>query len=238
MSDSDRERKIEEMSKQLDEVPEGQIAKTNLLAVLELIPTLGGFIATLANDLIPDWKLRRLNKFVATLSIDLNDLKNRIDVDSLKREEFGYMFEKTFRAVALNYQVEKLDALRNALLNSMIETDIRQDVKEYLLHLAESMDTLHIRFLSLLRNPSEYYKNKHVPDNPYGSMLTELRKCFPELSDGASQAIWNDLHSYGILNTEPQYLGALAASSPGCEVLDGRLTEFGNLFLRFITKPS
>jgi hypothetical protein len=125
MPNSNREREIAELSKQLDEVPEGQTAKTSLLAVLELIPTLGGFIATLANDLIPDWKLRRLHRFVATLSLDLNDLKERIDVDTLKKEEFGYMFEKTFRAVALNYQTEKLDALRNALLNSMIETDIR-----------------------------------------------------------------------------------------------------------------
>jgi hypothetical protein len=111
-------------------------------------------------------------------------------------------------------------------------------MKEYLLHLAENMETVHIRFLVLLRSPSEYYKNNQVPSNPYGSILTELRKCFPELSDDAIRAIWNDLYSYGILNTESQYLGALAVSSPGCELLNDRLTEFGKLFLRFITKPS
>jgi hypothetical protein len=238
MSASDRERKIEEIAKKLDETPAGQLAKVNLLAVLELVPMVGGTFATLTNELIPDWKLRRLNRFVAALSIDLEDLKDRISLDYLKKEEFGYLFEKTFRAVSANYQAEKLDALRNLLLNSMLRTDMKQDLKEYLLHLTESLGVLHMRFLVLLRDPSEYYSNKHLPDNPYGSMMTELHKCFPELTDGAIHAVWNDLYNCGILNTESKVLGIGAASSPRCQVLNGRLSDFGKLFLSFVTKPS
>jgi hypothetical protein len=56
--------------------------------------------------------------------------------------------------------------------------------------------------------------------------MIELRKCFPELADGAIRAVWNDLYNYGILNTESYFLDVGAASS-GCQVLDERLSDFG-----------
>jgi hypothetical protein len=49
----------------------------------------------------------------------------------------------------LNYQVEKLDALRNILLNSMFRTDIEQEVKEYLLNVVENLTNLHIRLVRI-----------------------------------------------------------------------------------------
>jgi hypothetical protein len=238
LSESDKEGKITAIAKQLDETPVEQMAATNLRAVIAIIPFVGGAFSTLATELIPNWKLQRLNRFVAALKVDLESLGARIDAEYLGKEEFGYVFEKTFRAVVLNYQDEKLEALRNVLLNSMLRVDMKQDLKEYLLHLTESLGILHMRFLALLRDPSEYYRDKNLPDNPYGSMMTELHKCFPELADGAIRAVWNDLYNYGILNTESKVLGVGAASSPGCQVLNGRLSDFGNLLLSFITKPS
>jgi hypothetical protein len=237
LSDSDREETIVAISKQLDETSAGQMAATNLRAVIAMIPFVGGAFSTLATELIPNWKLQRLNRFVAALKVDLEALGNRIDIQYLKKEEFGYILEKTFRAVVLNYQDEKLGALRNVLLNSMVRTDIKQDVKEYLLHLTESLDTLHMRFLALLRNPSEYYRNKQLQDNPHGSMMTELRKCFPELADGTMRAVWNDLYNYGIVSVTPNLLGA-GISPIGSEALVGRLSEFGKLLVDFIGSPS
>jgi hypothetical protein len=173
--------------------------------------------------------------------VNLDRLGSKVDAEYLKREEFGHIFERTFRAVALNYQTEKLDALKNALLSSMVRTDIRQDMKEYLLHLIETFDSLHMRFLVLLRNPAEYYRREKIPDpspSSYGSVMAELRRCLPDLGDGSIHAVWNDLYNYGIVNTDPNDLKAHAYSSPvGSEALVGRLSEFGKLVVSFAMQP-
>lgn len=234
-----KEDKIVAISKQLGETPAEQLAAANLRAILALIPFVGGAFSTLASELIPNWKLERLLRFVAALKVDLEALGNRIDGEYLKKEQFGYIFEKTFRAILLNYQIEKLDALRNVLLNSMLRTDIRQDVKEYLLHLAESLDTLHMRFLAVLQNPMEYYRKKQLTDvdSLGGSMMTELRRCFPELSDGGIHAVWNDLYNYAIVGATSNNLGVMI-SSTGSRALTGQLSDFGKLLVSFIGSPN
>lgn len=241
MSDSDREEKIVKISKQLGETTPEQMAATNLRAVIALIPFVGGALNTLATELIPNWKMDRLYRFVGALKVNLDRLGSKVDAEYLKREEFGHIFERTFRAVALNYQTEKLDALKNALLSSMVRTDIRQDMKEYLLHLIETFDSLHMRFLVLLRNPAEYYRREKIPDpspSSYGSVMAELRRCLPDLGDGSIHAVWNDLYNYGIVNTDPNDLKAHAYSSPvGSEALVGRLSEFGKLVVSFAMQP-
>jgi len=249
MSVSDRERKIEEISKKLDETPAGQLAKTNFLAILELIPMVGGLFATLTNELIPDWKLGRLHKFAATLSVDLDDLKDRIDVEYLKREEFGYIFEKTFRAVLLYYQAEKLGALRNALLNSMLRTDVKQDVKEHLLGVIENLSTLHMGVLRVVDSgaPSTYgsgWETLRV------TTMTELRTLLlraslPDLDRDTIRAIWNELHNYGVFSVsfdEPILYRLHAPEESGLEAflaLGFRdvLSKFGKLLISFVKSP-
>lgn len=199
---------------------------------------MGGALNTLATELIPNWKMERLHRFVAALKVDLDTLGSKIDAEYLKREEFGHIFERTFRAVVLNYQSEKLDALKNALLSSMVRADIKQDMKEYLLHIIESLDTLHMRFLALLQNPTQYYLRKAIPDADGfgGSMMGELCRCFSDLNDGTIRAVWNDLYNYGIVSAAPNNLGVMI-SSTGSRALVGQLSEFGKLVVSFAMQP-
>jgi hypothetical protein len=69
LSDSDREKKIVKISKQLGETTPEQMAATNLRAVIALIPFVGGALNTLATELIPNWKMDRLYRFVGALAL-------------------------------------------------------------------------------------------------------------------------------------------------------------------------
>jgi hypothetical protein len=191
--------------------------------------------------MIPDWKFKRLSTFVAHLSVDIESIKERIQLDYLKKEEFGFLFEQTFRAVLENYQVEKLDALRNILLNSMVSADVNQEMKEYLLGLVGRLGSLHMRFVSLLEDPTSFYKTHEVQDENSqgaigGSIIQELRKCFTAMTDDGIRAVWNDLYNNALVNTEARSLGGMI-SARGSRALEGRLTEFGRLFVRFIRSP-
>jgi hypothetical protein len=240
LSTSDKEEKITALSKELDKTPAKELAATAIRAAIDALPFVGGPISTLVEELIPNWKLQRLQRFVAALRVDLESLGSKIDVECLRKEEFGYLFEKTFRGVIMNYQAEKLDALKNILLNSMIATDVKQELKEYLLSVLENLSSLHMRFIALLEAPSEFYKSKGLQDGSAvlgGSLIQEMRKCFPELDDNTIRAVWSDLYNYGIVNTQANVLGAMI-SSTGSKALEGRLSEFGRLLTRFIRSPS
>jgi hypothetical protein len=241
MTDSDRESKVAAIAQKLDKTPGSELAATAIRAAVDAIPIVGGSLSTLIEQLIPDWKFKRLLTFVAELSVDVESVKERIQLDYLKKEQFGFLFEQTFRAVLENYQVEKLDALRNVLVNSMVSMDVNQEMKEYMLGLVGRLGSLHMRFVSLLEDPAIYYKTHGVQDEVSqvgigGSMIQELRKCFTEMTDESIRAVWNDLYNYALVNTEGRTLGVMI-SDRGSRALKGCLTEFGRLLVRFIRSP-
>jgi hypothetical protein len=239
MSASERDQKITAIVKKLDKTPAKEHIPTLLRAAIEAIPCVGGTFSTLIEELIPNWKMERLQRFVAELAVDLESLAGNIDLGYLRREEFGYLFEETFRIVLFEYREEKLAAFRNILLNSMVRTDVKQELKEYLFSTVRDLGSLHMRFIALLENPREFYGARGVRDDASaigGSIIEELRRCFPELDDPTIRAVWNDLRNSEIVSMEARNLGAMISSS-GSKALEGHLTEFGRLLTSFIRSP-
>ncbi len=239
MSSDEREQKIAAIVKRLDETPGKQYVGTVVRAAIELIPYVGGSFSTLMEELIRNWKMQRLQRFVAELALDFKSLGERVNLEYVKKEEFGYLFEQTFRVVLENYQSEKLEAFRNILLNSTVRTEVRQELKEYFLNLARNITPVHFRFISLLANPADYYRARGLQDERGaigGSIMQELRKCFPEHEDATIRSVWNDLYNYGIVNTDTDGIGAMMSVS-GSQALERRLSSFGQLFVNFIKSP-
>jgi hypothetical protein len=240
MSQTDRESKVAAIVQKLGNTPGKELATTAIRAAVDAIPIVGGSLSTLIEQMIPEWRFKRLLTFVAELSVDIEACKDRIRLDYLSKEQFGFLFEQTFRAVLENYQVEKLEALRNILVNSMVSSDVNQEMKEYMLGLVGRLGSLHMRFVSLLEDPPDYYRSHEVEDNSSqlvgGSIMQELRKCFMTMTDDTIRAVWNDLYNYALVNTEARNLGAMI-SARGSRALEGRLTEFGRIFVRFVRSP-
>ena len=61
-------------------------------------------IASLLTDYIPTARAQRLEQFVEQIAEDLYRSQNQVDAKYLKTEDFAFMFEKSFRAVAENSQ--------------------------------------------------------------------------------------------------------------------------------------
>jgi hypothetical protein len=240
MTDSDRESKVAAIVQKLDKTSGSDILATAFRAAVDAIPIVGGSLSTLVDQMIPDWKLKRLLTFVAELALDIESLQDKLDKDYIKTEEFGYIFEQTFRAVLQEHQNEKLQALKNVLLNSMVRKDVNQEMKEYMLNTLRKLDSIHMRFIGLLDNPAAYYKTKALSDGspiPGGSMINEMRRCFPELNESVIRAVWNDLFTYGITNTDANSLGGMISTS-GSKALESRLSQFGRLLVDFAKSPA
>jgi hypothetical protein len=158
-------------------------------------------------------------------------------LDYVKTEEFGYLFEQTFRGVLEEYAGEKLFVLKSMLLNSMVRGDVKQETKEYMLSVVRSLSVIHLRVLGMLDNPALYYQSRGLQDGGMaigGSRMAELRKCFPDYDESVIRAVWSDLYRYGLVVASE--LGTMISSS-GSRALQGLITPFGQLLIAFIKKP-
>lgn len=239
---------IDERQKRVNEILaplEGKSAQEVLFALgkgaISAIPYAGGVIAEVVGIIGPDFRLRRLRQFVAELAYDLEQLKEKIDSEYVRTEEFAHVIEKTFRGVAENYQKEKLNALRAVLLNSCIKTDIDQELKEYLLDITLQLSTLHVRLIRILRDPQGFYAAEKIRDSRDmaqigGSVGESLKECLPDVPEGYVRSVWNDLYNMNVVYLEPRHLGVMIGGK-GSKALEGKLTDLGKQLAFFITNP-
>src|ERR1700690_4440528 len=109
-----------------------------------------GAIASLMTDYIPTTKANRLEEFAEQVAKDLYHLRDSVNAAYLQTDDFAFMFEQSFRAVAEHPQKEKLEAFRGILVNSATIKGYTEEEKEYFLNLAMNLSTLHIRILKFM----------------------------------------------------------------------------------------
>lgn len=196
-----------------------------------------GAIASLVTDYIPTAKAKRLEEFAEQVAEDLYRLQNSVNVEYLKTDDFAFMFEQSFRAVAEHPQQVKLEAFRGILVNSATIKGYSDEEKEYFLNLAMNLSTLHIRILKFMAMPEKYLKEEGIPkENISGSFGNFFPVAIPGVSLEVIRSAFGELNRYGFTNTSESIFGTVTAGQ-GLELLRGRVTELGNRFIRFCTAP-
>lgn len=123
------------------------------------IPILGPAISNLFSEYIPERRQERLYEFLDNFLTELKYLKKdnaaKIDIDYLYSEEFGYIFEETLHMVTKAYQKEKIAAFKNILINSLLDKQVNQDIKEIYLHLVDELTDFDIFILKKIHEGYE-----------------------------------------------------------------------------------
>lgn len=134
------------MNKKIEELKKSNIqdrVRSLFLNYVGSIPQIGPALATLFGEYIPERRQERLYKFLDDFLRELEKLKKnnaeKIDIEYLYSEEFGYIFEETLQLVTKAYQKEKILAFKNILINSLLDREINQDIKEIYLHLVDEL---------------------------------------------------------------------------------------------------
>jgi len=192
-----------------------------------------GAIASLMTDYIPAARSQRLEEFAEQIADDLRRLQDRVIVEYLKTDEFAFMFEKCFRAVAENPQQEKLEAFRGILVNSAIRKDLSGEEKEFFLNLAMNLSTLHIRILRFMATPEEFLNAAGIPQaNIQGGFSHFFPVALPGVKLDVIRSAFGDLYRYGLISTDQSIFGTMTAGQ-GLQLLKGRVTELGQNFIGF-----
>ncbi|MBU0967722.1 MAG: hypothetical protein KKA54_15225 [Proteobacteria bacterium] len=237
---ADADKSLEALSKTLGQSAPMDHARTIVLAALNAVPIVGGSFATLVNAYIPERKHKRLLEFIEKVAQNVDELKDRVSNEYVATDEFAFLFERTFQGALDNYQKEKLDAFRAALLNALVApADLNAETRELYIRLVNDLTPRHIRILRALIDPPGFDQAHGMRVGSGGGMSTSLisvlRKLFPEYAEAEIDYIVADLDSLALTRMHTALRTIM--TDTGIHQLEGRLTKFGQDFVLFITLP-
>jgi len=213
----------------------GDTAYTVVKAGISAIPGLGGPAAEVFAAIIEPPLTKRRVEWVQSIAEGLQELEKKVKDFSLdqlsQNESFVTTLLQASQTAIRNHQKEKLEALRNAVLNSALYSSPDEDMRLMFIGFIDTVTAWHIRLL-------KYFS---VSRGPYiGSEsdmmhfeLDFLESDFPQLKGQRSFYGWiiRDLSSKELLST------MVVDMANADDIVELRLTELGSQFLKFIISP-
>lgn len=217
------------------------VAHTIVKSAVASVPLVGGAAAEAFSLIINEPLSKRRDEWIESVVAALKNLEKQVDgfsVENLKDDESFITAVVHASQIAIRtHQREKLNALKNALLNSALPNSPDDDLKLIFLDYVNSATEWHLRILNFLDDPSRYYEANEiaVPNMSAGTISTVMVAALNDLRDrrGFYDLIVKDLHAKGLLGID-----SLHTMMTGNGIMQSRTTDFGRQFLGFISAPN
>lgn len=213
-----------------------------LKTALSALPLVGGPAAELFAAIIAPPLARRRDDWLEALAEGLSALKEKVasvTPESLANNEaFVSVVMQASRAALQTHQKEKLEALRNAVLNVAAGRAPDEDQQAMFMSYIETLTTWHIRMLKFFDAPMRMAAacGARTDYSIAGALAQPLEDVFPKLRGQRDfyDQIARDLKARGFLNSADDILHVMMS---GSGMSAKRTTETADRFLAFITSP-
>ncbi|GJE29536.1 hypothetical protein [Methylobacterium organophilum] len=182
----------------------------------------------------------RRNNWFNSIGEGLRELQDRLDgfdPNHLgENEEFVSIVFETTQMAMKTHRAEKLEALRNVVLNTAAGVQIDDVLRGAFLVYVDRFSGLHLRVLKMLSNPAAVPAMVARAENMMmGSLSTVLFAALPEIGENERllRRVVKDLEDEGLTDG-----AALNTTMSGGGLLAKRSTAEGDGFLRFISEPA
>ncbi len=214
-------------------------AHTLAKAVISAQPDYGVYAAELFDIVIAPPLAKRRDKWLEELARAVRDLQSKIPgfkIENLSENEMFITAVMHATAVAMkNHQKEKLDALRNAVLNSALSNSPATDLQLIFLGWVDSLTPLHLGLLTVLSDPAswEYTVVPEQKPGTMGSLANVIYLGFPALRAQGTIAdkVMNDIANEGLVGS------SVSRMVKGYMIMAPQVTDLGIQFLAFISEP-
>jgi hypothetical protein len=183
------EDKTEKLKDQLDHVLNSDSDKSEInykarRAIVEVIPNLGPLFSYFYQKHVVSPSSKRLNDFYQALVDALCEISAKVACLDFDSPSFTTTFMYAIQIASRNHQEEKLSALRNAVINSVIIPPLDDDIQKIFLNLIDDFTPSHIRVLSAIYKYG-LKKNKYgAVDNEWKEVDNEyIEEKFPDISN-------------------------------------------------------
>ncbi len=218
----------------------GDVAHALVKAGISAIPIAGAPAAEIFALIVTPPYERRRDEWIQSVGNGLKELAEKVEgfkIEELSQNEtFITTVTHASQAAIRNHQKEKLDALRNAVLNAALPNPPQEDLQLMFLNFIDSFMPWHLAILKFFDNPKEWGQRHGITYQSYGmgSPSTILEKSFTELNGKRDlyDLFVKDLFSRGLMSTD-----SLHTSMSESGMFASRTTDMGKQFLKFITSP-
>jgi hypothetical protein len=229
-----------------------------------VFPFLGAGV-TLFELITTPLRTKRLSDWLEQLRLQINELSQIVatltPAGLAEDEAFNAAFFQAAQAVLRTHQKEKLDALRNAVVNVALGQETNADRQAQFLAFADRFTAAHLTLLRFFQDPAAHFEQRHipVPAVPIGANLLAyelVRAALPELHHQLQsaekertasafqtfQALFDDLTAAKLVALQ-QIKGGTAwivprfATQPTPYPVNSVITHLGEDFLAFISEP-
>jgi hypothetical protein len=219
----------------------GDIGREVARAIASAIPVVGGPAQVLLENVFSAPLDKRKHAWLEQLADVITEIQQRMD--GLTPEKLAT--NEAFVTVALQasqiamrtHQQEKLQALRNAVLNSALPNPPEEDEQFIFLRLIDQLTRWHLRVLVMLNSPDEWMTRNGIPKPNWGAAFVSMfiEHCFPHLPGKQEfyDQIVRDLQNDGLITQGRSMRMNLVV--PG--EMDSRTTDRGKRFLGFVSVP-
>jgi len=216
----------------------GEIVAKAAEAGLGSVPLVGNALAVAFVTAL-NWRLNeRREKWLTELAEAVDKLGERVgdlDIETLAdNDRFVDAVVAATRTVEHTHQDEKINALRNAVLNSVAPDAPDADTQAIFLDLIDRYTPSHLRLLTLWDDPTAWFASHDLapPQGVMaGSRALTVEAGLPEMQGRKD--------FYGLIADELISAGMLTASLSGMvsgtSLMDRLTTDFGRQFVRFIS---
>lgn len=204
------------------------------------IPFAGTAAIEIFNKVVTPPIEKRRDEWRQSVGERLNQLdeNGKIDLEQLTADDvFATTILQATQIAIRNHHKEKIEALRNAVINAALPNPPDESIQLMFLSLVDTFTVWHLRLLRLFQNPKGWFEenNKQAPSFAISSSIAALlTAAYPDLS--------NQRRFYDLVVSELDAKGLSTAS--GTHVMmsatgafEKRTTELGDRFLQFITDP-
>ncbi|MGB7296678.1 MAG: hypothetical protein WBC70_13925 [Candidatus Aminicenantales bacterium] len=218
-------------------ISKGDIAHAATKGILSEIPLAGGLASEIFNLVIAPPLAKRRDKWMESIAEGLKDLESKIEGFKIEylvgNDSFITTVMHASQTALKNHQEEKLNALRNAVLNAAIPSAPEEDLQLMFLSFVDTLTSWHIRILKYFDDPKRWGKEQNIKfhELEFGAPAHALEDAFPELKGKRAfyDLIIRDLYSRGLMSIE-----SLRTTMTKQGIFASRTTDIGERFIAFI----
>jgi hypothetical protein len=217
----------------------GDVAHDVARGLISVIPGAGGALQVFFETFFSAPLEKRKEKWMQELAGALMELQQTVDgltpEKIAENEAFITIAIQASNIAIRSHQQSKLDALRNAIINSVRFSSIDEDEQMAFIHLIDQFTPSHLRLLGLLNDPQGWITINGCPasGDSFRSVRSLIALCMPDLivREDTVNNLVRDLQAGGIIE---QTL-SVGAEIEGSGALEPRTTSYGRRFVYFIS---
>ena len=223
---------------EIEKLTSGDLAHKTTKVALATIPVAGSAIAELFTTIIEEPVQRRRVQWLTSIHSKLKAAEAKIESLSIEKlggnEEFVSILMTASQIAQRNHQEEKLEALRNTVINTALKIDIREDLKFMFLSFVDELTVTELKIMAVTSDPIRYAKDVGEEVGPEDKKNKILNLAFPDRVEQRNvyKMFAKNLHSKGLLGVDNLTLNFSSRGKP-LKVT----TDLGDSFLRFIERP-